>query len=533
MVILIFLIVTYLLFSITMMKLFEKAGVEGKKALIPGINFIEMCKIVGRKPSHALWLLFPIVNIFIYVGLCVDMVRSFGRYGFGDSALAVIFAPAIFYFIGNDKNAKYLGPNFTMELEYKNQILAAQKAGNTRELQKLNTKNPYAKTPVREWTEAIVFAVFAASFIRMFLIEAYVIPTSSMEGSLKVGDFLFVSKAHYGIRTPKTVVMFPLLHNRLPFFDCESYLSKPNLPFYRLPAISDVKRYDPVVFNYPEGDSVYVFPERTWSVNDYRRGAGGDPQQTQRFMQIKTGAAELVVRPVDKRDHYIKRCIGLPGDSLKVVDRQVYINGTAAQNPTHMQFLYTVISPSGQLNKEKLDEMGVNTAESFLDQGIYWLDNEQVEKIKAMDPTVKIDFYPFEKLGKHTYFPHDAVNYGAWTNDNYGSIYIPKKGATVALNDKSIAFYRRVISNYEGNKLEEKGGKYILNGAEATSYTFKMNYYWMMGDNRHNSEDSRVWGFVPEDHIVGKPLFIWFSTKNGSIGNGINWSRIFTGANKM
>lgn len=531
--ILIFLIVTYILFSITMMKLFEKAGVDGKKALIPGLNFVEMCKLVGRRPSHAAWLLFPIVNIFIFVGLCVDLVRSFGKYKFVHSFVAVVFAPAIFYSIGKNKDDKYLGPTLVAEMEYKNKILEAQKTGNTRELQKLNRQNPYAKNPAREWTEAIVFAVFAASFIRMFLIEAYVIPTSSMEGSLKVGDFLFVSKAHYGIRTPKTVIMFPLLHNRLPFFDSESYISKPNLPFYRLPAISDVERYDPVVFNYPEGDSVYVFPERTWSINDYRRGGGGDPQQMQRFLQIKTGNAELVVRPIDKRDHYIKRCIGLPGDSLKVVDRQVFIDGKPAQNPKHMQFLYTVVSPSGPLNKEKLDEMGVNTQEAYINEGIYFLDNEQVEKIKAMDPSVKIDFYPMDKIGGNKYFPHDPVNYGSWTNDNFGPIYIPRKGETVDINPQSIALYQRIISNYEGNKLEKKDGKIFINGQEATSYTFKMNYYWMMGDNRHNSEDSRVWGFVPEDHIVGKPLFIWFSTKNGSIGNGINWGRIFTGANKM
>jgi signal peptidase I len=530
--ILIFLIVTYILFSITMMKLFEKAGVDGKKALIPGVNFVEMCKIVGRSPSHALWLLFPIVNIFIFVGLCVDMVRSFGRYDFWHSALAVIFAPAIFYIIGNDNTAKYLGPNFINEKAYKQRILEAQKAGNKRELQQLNIKNPYAKTPAREWTEAIVFAVFAASFIRMFLIEAYVIPTSSMEGSLKVGDFLFVSKAHYGIRTPKTVLMFPLLHNRLPFFDAESYISKPNLPFYRLPAIQEVERYDPVVFNYPEGDSVYVFPERTWTIHDYRRG-GSDPQQMQRFLQIKTGQAPLVVRPVDKKDHYIKRCIGLPGDSLKVVNRQVYINGKMAKNPPHMQFLYTVKSPTGPLNKERLDEIGVNTAESYINEGIYFLDSVQVQKIKAMDPGIQVDFYPMERLGERKYFPYDPIHYGNWTNDNYGSIYIPKKGATVALDEKSIAFYDRIISVYEGNKLEKKDGKFFINGQEANSYTFKMNYYWMMGDNRHNSEDSRVWGYVPEDHIVGKPLFIWFSTKNGSISNGINWGRIFSGATKM
>lgn len=533
MAILIFLIVTYVLFSITMMKLFEKAGVDGKKALIPGLNFVEMGKLVGRKPSHALWLLFPIVNIFIFVGLCVDLVRSFGKYDFVHSALAVIFSPAIFYMVGNNKDDKYIGPTLVAEHAYKEKIMEAQKAGNTRELQKLQQKNPYHKSQLREWTEAIVFAVFAAAFIRMFLIEAYVIPTSSMEGSLKVGDFLFVSKAHYGIRTPKTVVMFPLLHNRLPFFDAESYVSKPNLPFYRLPAISDVQRYDPVVFNYPEGDSVYVFPERTWTIHDYRRGASEDPQQQQRFLQIKTGQAELVVRPIDKKDHYIKRCIGLPGDSLKIVNRQVYINGEPAKNPAHMQFLYTVSSPSGPLNAEKLDDIGVNMAESFPDQGIYWLDNEHVEKIKAMDPAVKIDFFPIENLGRSKLYPHDAVNFPGWTNDNFGSIYIPKKGATVNISPQNIKLYERIIGVYEGNKLEKKGDKLIINGQEATSYTFKMNYYWMMGDNRHNSEDSRVWGFVPEDHIVGKPLFIWFSTKNGSIANGINWSRIFSGANKM
>ncbi len=523
--ILIFLIFTYILFSVTMMKLFEKAEVPGWKALVPGLNFAEMCKLVGRPARHALWLLFPIVNIFIYVGLCVDMVRSFGKYKFVHTALAVIFAPAIFYFIGKNKDDKYLGPTLTAEQEFREKVAEAQKTKNTRELQKLHRQNPYAKNQAREWTEAIVFAVFAAAFIRMFLIEAYVIPTSSMEGSLKVGDFLFVSKAHYGIRTPKTVLMFPLLHNRLPFIDAESYISKPNLPFYRLPALDEVERYDPVVFNYPEGDSVYIFPERTWSVHDYRRGAGGDPQQTQRFKQIRTGNAELVVRPIDKKDHYIKRCIGIPGDSLKVVDRQVFVNGEAAKNPKHMQYLYMVASPSGPLNKEKLDEIGVNTQESYINEGIYFLDSEQVEKIKAMDAAIKVDFYPMDKIGARKYFPHDPINFGTWTNDNYGPIYIPKKGATVAISPQNIALYQRVIGVYEGNKLEVKGGKILINGQEATSYTFKMNYYWMMGDNRHNSEDSRVWGFVPEDHIVGKPLFIWFSSKN--------WRRIFKGANDM
>ena len=529
MAILIFLIVSYVLFSITMMKLFEKAGEQGWKALVPGLNFVVMCKLVGRKPAHAAWLLFPIVNIFIYVGLCVDMVRSFGKYTFWHSAIAVIFAPAIFYMIGKNKGDKYLGPTLIAEKEYHDKIVEAQTNNNSRELQKLIRQNPYTKTPGREWAEAIIFAVFAAAFIRMFLIEAYTIPTSSMEGSLKVGDFLFVSKAHYGIRTPKTVLMLPLLHNQVPVVGGESYISKPNLPFYRLPALTDIKRYDPVVFNYPEGDSVYIFPERTWSIHDFRRGS----ITPQRFMQIKSGQADLVVRPIDKKDHYIKRCIGLPGDSLQIINRQVYIDGKPAQNPTHMQFLYRITSPNGPVNTDKLDELGVNTAESNPQAGIFFLDSTQVEKIKAFGPDITIEFLEQPAPQANHLFPHDSEHFSGWTVDNFGPVYIPKKGATVKVSPENIALYERVIGVYEENELQVKDGKVFINGQETDSYTFKMDYYWMMGDNRHNSEDSRVWGFVPHDHIVGKPLFIWFSTKNGNMFNGINWSRIFSSANKM
>ncbi len=528
MAILIFLLVAYLLFCITMMKLFEKAGEAGWKALVPGLNFIVMCKLVGRSSAHAAWLLVPIVNIFIFVGLCVDMVRSFGRYDFIDSALAVIYPAIIFFQIGKDKNAKYLGPTLKMEQEFFEKLETARKEGNTRELKKLQRTNPYHKNPAREWAEAIIFAVFAAAFIRMFLIEAYTIPTSSMEGSLKVGDFLFVSKAHYGIRTPKTVLMLPLLHNRIPGMNAESYISEPNLPFYRLPAIDEIERYDPVVFNFPEGDSVYVFPERTWSINDYRRGAVSQ----QRMREIKTGKAELVVRPVDKKDHYIKRCIGLPGDSLQVINRQVYIDGEPAENPSKMQFLTRVISQNG-INPEKLDEMGVNLAESYPQQGIYFLNEEQREAIKSWGPDISVEVLTPPNSNPNHLFPHNPAITKGWTVDNYGPVYIPKKGATVELNTDNIDLYHRIISVYEGNELQVKDGKIYINGEEANSYTFQMDYYWMMGDNRHNSEDSRVWGFVPFDHVVGKPLFIWFSTKNGNIFNGINWDRLFSSANKM
>ncbi|MCC6724552.1 MAG: signal peptidase I [Saprospiraceae bacterium] len=436
----------------------------------------------------------------------------------------------MFYLVGNNKDDKYLGPTLIAEREYKAKLEEAAKSGNNREFQKLQRQNPYVKSQLREWTEASVFAVFAAAFIRMFLIEAYVIPTSSMEGSLKVGDFLFVSKAHYGIRTPKTVVMLPLLHNRLPFFNSESYLESPNLPFYRLPALQNVERYDPVVFNFPDGDSVFIFPDRTFSIGDYRRGAiaGYNPMYQE---AIKTGQVELVTRPIDKKDHYIKRCIGLPGDSLKIVNRQVFINGEAAKNPSQMQFLTVIKTANGTINDEKLDEIGVDVFEK-INGNIFATTETQRAKIKEMmpDATIELIDYPHQP---GALYPHDEANFPNWTNDNFGPIYIPKKGATVAISPQNISLFDRIIAVYEGNKLEKKDGKIFINGQEATSYTFKMNYYWMMGDNRHNSEDSRGWGFVPEDHIVGKPLFIWFSTKHGSISNGINWDRIFTGANKM
>jgi len=422
----------------------------------------------------------------------------------------------------------------------------------------------------------------------MFTIEAYAIPTSSMEGSLNVGDHLFVSKAHYGLRTPSTVLTIPLLHNRIPWLDKESYLKSPNLPTWRLPALEPLDRNDPVVFNMPEGDSVYVTPERTWSLYDYRRNA--TPQKM--AQQINQGKYPLTTRPIDKIDHYVKHCIGTPGETLQIINRQVYINGQVVKNPKNLQYRYLVKHPS-PFNTQQFGDWGITEE----DQNYYnpssnhhkmlVLSAEQKAKVQAMDPKIEIilnDMYwvnfpadydnsqltsfkidnanirasasqsrylmtltptqkenlltANEKIAINIYeesdrlFPHDPKNFGGWNVDNYGPIWIPKAGKSLVITPENIALYRRIITVYEKNDLKIENGRIYINGEATTQYTFKQDYYWMMGDNRNNSEDSRMWGFVPETHILGKPLFIYFSTVENDMFNGINWDRLFTSASR-
>ena len=533
-----FLLVLYIVLSISLYKVFEKAGVEGWKALVPGLNFVEWCKLIGRPSWWAAFLLIPIVNIFILAGMAVDLVRSFKKYKLWHSFVAVVLPPAMFFWLGFDSTEFYDGPTLEKERAYAKQMAEAKEAGNTRKLKKLINQNPYRKSVPREWAEAIFFAVFAAAFIRMFLIEAYVIPTPSMEGSLLVGDFLFVSKVNYGVRMPQTIAMVPLLHNRIPGINRESYLKKPQLDYKRLGALETVDKNDPVVFNFPEGDSVYIFPERTWSINDYRRGAVEDSGYRHHLAAIKSGKKPLTVRPMDKKDHYVKRCIATSGDSLQIIDRQVYINGQPAINPQHVQFSYEVTSANGQFNTRNFADWGISSQDVYKtpypNTFLMFLSDEQKSKVQAMDKGISIRPRDFSKIDNSAkLFPHDPKNFPGWTIDNYGPVWVPKAGETVKISKENISLYHRIITIYEGNDLEMSGNKIILNGQETDEYTFKMNYYWMMGDNRHNSEDSRFWGFVPEDHIVGKPLFIWFSTKEGSIGNGINWKRIFSSADKQ
>lgn len=356
------------------------------------------------------------------------------------------------------------------------------------------------KSAAREWTDAIIFAVVAATLIRTLFIEAYTIPTESMERSLLVGDFLFVSKVNYGARTPMTPIAFPFAHHTMPIIGTKAYWDGVKLPYYRLPGLSEVKKGDVVVFNYPmEADSPYY-------------------------------------RPVDKRENYIKRCQGAPGDTLSIVNAQVYVNGKPNPNPPEGQINYEVQTNGTEVNPKLLDELHITLSDY----------TPYPTMTKASAEALK-GYANITKVQPHI-TPKDSVEYGGevfpnsaqyithnqpfnkWNQDNYGPIIIPKKGWTVKLDSLTLPFYRRAITVYEGNKLEVKGTDVYINGQKANSYTFKMNYYWMMGDNRHNSLDSRFWGFVPEDHIVGKALFVWMSwDSNGTFLNKIRWKRLFMG----
>lgn len=379
------------------------------------------------------------------------------------------------------------------------------------------------KTKSREWFDAIVFAVIAATVIRVFFIEAYTIPTESMEKSLLVGDFLFVSKVNYGARIPMTPVAFPFAHHTMPVTGTKAYYDGIQWKYRRLPGIQDIKRNDVVVFNFPEGDTVALEVQD----RDYYglvRALGHEAVNTQ---------YTVTSRPVDKRENYIKRCIGISGDVMSMSNGLVSVNGKPEPMKSTGQMDYLVKFKSADVNFQLFEDMGfvIGKQITAISQDTYNFNATP----ELMDEVKKLDFV--SSVTMHTAAPGAAEPdlfpqnpQLKWNVDNWGPIRIPKKGWTVKLDSLSMPFYKRCIEIYEGNKLEKSGNGWLINGQKADSYTFKMNYYWMMGDNRHNSLDSRYWGFVPEDHVVGKALFIWMSyNTDGSFFSKIRWSRLFKG----
>jgi len=370
------------------------------------------------------------------------------------------------------------------------------------------------KSVVREWVDALVFAIIAATLIRTFFIEAYTIPTGSMEGSLLINDYLFVSKVSYGPRIPMTPVAIPLVHNSI--FGMKSYTEAVQWKYRRLPGFGHVDRYEIVVFNYPGGDTVLKeAPEK-----DYYSTLRSEYNNDKELLQSKY---TIMTRPVDKKENYIKRCMGVPGDVLEIKDRIVYIDGKPANTYPHQQYLYQVRTKDFGISEDFLEE---NNIEGDVNSNVYFLQPEQVAMFKSLPSVLSVTPVIYPKGMCEDVYPQDTVHF-KWNRDNYGPITIPKEGTTVSLSPENIALYRRVIRNYEGNTLEEKDNKIFINGKETNSYTFKMDYYWMMGDNRHNSLDSRYWGFVPIDHIVGKAWFVWLSYGKKGMLRDMHWKRLF------
>lgn len=413
------------------------------------------------------------------------------------------------------------------------------------------TNNPTLKS-IYDWIDDIIFALVAVYFINLFIFQNYQIPSSSLEKSLLVGDYLFVSKVSYGPRVPNTPLSFPLVQNTLPILNCKSYLDWPSWDYKRVAGLGQIQRNDIVVFNFPAGDTVATLqqnPDYYTLVQMYGREA---------VHMNKQSFGDIIYRPVDKRENYVKRCVGLPGDSLSIRNNQVYINGKAAQNPKNMQLNYFVETetpltetmfrnwgvsrddymPYGQpctvTDPETLSFLGFQPNANGAYNLVYRfpMTESMVAQVKKLPSVKKVIVEP-EIIGGTMYYPVDYDN--GWTRDNYGPIWIPKRGATIELTPENLALYRRCIKNYEHNELEEKDGVVYINGEKATTYTFQYDYYWMMGDNRHNSADSRSWGFVPEDHIVGKPIMIWLSLdKDRSLfDGGIRWNRLFRWVDSM
>lgn len=364
---------------------------------------------------------------------------------------------------------------------------------------------------VNEWLDALIFAVIVVTFINIFFIQAFKIPSSSMESSLYTGDHLFVSKLTYGPRVPETPLTIPFTHNTI--FGHESYSTLIQKPYRRLKGIREVRKGDYVVFGFPNGDTVL----RKAPVEDYHALVRMLGQQT------VDGFGEIIVRPDDKKDHYVKRCVATPGDTLEVRDGFVWVNGEQQTIYPGVQLTYTVITTGQKINSKTLDKLGINTAELFYDPSLPGypmmpLTAEMLEEIKAIpnvvsvDPDLDID--PVRCSKEIFPFTEDS----GWTRDYFGPLWIPKKGETVEINDRNLPLYERIISVYEDGD--------VASALADGRYTFKQDYYFMMGDNRHNSLDSRYWGFVPEDHLVGRPLVVWLSTRQGSrFPKNIRWGR--------
>lgn len=501
--------------------LFERAGLTKSHGFIPGLNYWTWLKAIKRPWYWILLLIIPGVNLIMLVIMQVELGIAFGERStsaqWKQGAVPWAFLPVL-----SRSSAEYVGPR-----DWTNK----------------------KKSTGREWGESILWALVVASIVRTFIFEAFMIPTGSMEGSMLVGDYLYVSKTSYGPKTPQTPVSIPLIHNALPGSMVPSYTEWFALPYKRLPGIRQVERYDAVVFNFPHGDTIVVDPQ--WAGHDYyailrmeaiKRAGGdvatyvGDPapyeSAARDALQKRFG---IRARPLDKTENYVKRCVALPGETIRAEGGQLYIDGEALEPPAGVQFEYKVTFPSPMEKRRAHKGLGLTNIDG---PG----DNRSLEANWALTETERIQLEnsgmasSIERVdlsyrrGRLEMFPNAySPEFNAWDPDNFGPITLPKRGMTIELDDRNMAMYSRVISTYEGHTLEQRNGEVFIDGIAATSYTFELDYYWMMGDNRHRSADSRMWGFVPETHVVGRASFVWFSKQNAAQHgeSKIRWNRMF------
>jgi signal peptidase I len=543
---LIFILVVQIIHGLGTWKLYAKAGRKPWEAFVPVYNSIVLMKIINRPTWWTVLLFIPIINLIMFPVVWVETLRSFGKNSTTDTVLGIFTCGLYIYYI-----------NYTQDVHY------------------IADRSLVARTKTGDTISSLLFAVVVATLVHTYVMQPYTIPTSSLEKTLLVGDFLFVSKFHFGARTPMTTIAAPMVHDTIPLIKTKSYSSWPQLPYFRFPGFEKPEKNDIVVFNWPI-DTVYFFR---------------DP------------SGRHVEKPVDKKSNYVKRCVGTPGDKIQIKNSDLYVNDKVLilSDRAKPQFSYTAtfkVSPDVDYEAlfDELNNYKDDRGRAFSENLLYFpsLTDEGVKKLKAVpgiekvtrlidttntghsyafkyDPNVKDDFLNFVSriktsgkfrveeqdnnivkiynlpnefvaiIGKQQsviqtkeifeIFPN-SLYYKDWTKDNFGPIYIPQAGKKVALDLKTLPFYKRIITVYEGNTLKIVGSDIFINDEKTTSYTFKQDYYWMMGDNRHNSEDSRYWGYVPEDHVVGKPVFIWMSwDSNGKGLNKIRWNRLFTTVN--
>ncbi len=545
----IFLILVLISFA-GLYKLFEKAGVAAWKALIPVYNFCVASKLISKPWWWGLIMIVPGVNLIMYGVYGFNMARAYNKRSTNDLLFASLLPYLFFVKAGFDKDVKYVG---------------------VKDIKKESAL-------VKNWLDPIIFAVVAASIIRTFFFEAFTIPTSSLEKSLMVGDFLFVNKVCYGAKVPQTPIAFPFAHHTLPFTQStRSYLEWIKLPYFRLPGYSTPKNGEIVVFNYPDGDTValkaqdqsyyQIIRDIAYYGKKFQKKEPNDKRsdntiRSQAWFDVNSNEQEygkIVARPVDKREHYVKRCVAIAGDKLEIRDGQVYINDQLQAMPEKAQHHYFVKARTPFVTTAFLDRHDIYVTEAFLvsvgitqfgDSSVFYqpmmnqgngfaqedVDISQfrhtfktgdtivysLNMTKATAETMKQDPNVYsvskriDKKGKADFriFPHNPRY--PWNNDNFGPFILPKAGTTIQVDTGNICLYEKILSTYDNgiHHVGTAGSQVLYDGKPITSYTFKQDYYWMMGDNRHNSADSRSWGVVPFDHVVGRPVFVWFSMKD-------------------